>query len=65
MSNMSVGKKWNDEVTRDVKLMNEKEFGHQTRIITEKKIKLLAIDIKDKSASFIPSRKKMCTGTFT
>lgn len=65
MSNMSVGKKWNDEVTRDAKVMNEKEFGHQTRIITEKKIKLLAIDIKDKSTSFIPSRQTMCTGTFT
>lgn len=52
-------------MTRDAKVMNEKEFGHQTRIITEKKIKLLAIDIKDKSTSFIPSRQTMCTGTFT
>lgn len=65
MSNMSVGKKWNGEMTRDAKVMNEKEFGHQTRIITEKKIKLLAIDIKDKSTSFIQSRQTMCTGTFT
>lgn len=52
-------------MTRDAKVMNEKEFGHQTRIITEKKIKLLAIDIKDKSTSFIQSRQTMCTGTFT